>query len=77
MAGEGWALVSRFAVGADVTRPINVFQRHSPIRRGVVTRVYTEPGYKELYEVTWHTQAGKPIDPLVCVGYLPHGIDPA
>lgn len=47
----------------------------SPIRAGYVTRVYSEPGYPELYEVTWHTENGRRIDPLVCVGYLRHGLD--
>lgn len=65
----------RFEVGDPVTRPVNVFANRSPLRRGVVTRRYKERFYPELYEVTWTTEAGKSIEPLVCVGYLPHGLE--
>jgi hypothetical protein len=71
----------RFRVGDTVARPINVFKSGSPVRIGTVTRVYSESGtqfgdYPELYEVTWTIERGKPIEPLVCTGYLRHGLDP-
>ena len=62
-------------VGDTVYRPINVYKSDSPIRRGIVTRRYSEPGYPELYEVTWTVEGGRPIEPLVCVGFLRHGLD--
>lgn len=64
-----------YKVGDKVTRPINAYETGSPIRSGYVTRCYDDrPDYPELYEVTWVTENGKPIEPIVCVGYLRHGL---
>lgn len=60
-----------FEVGEQVERNDGPWHR-----TGTVTRRYALPGYPELYEVTWHTQAGRELDPpLVCRGYLAHGLD--
>lgn len=68
-------LPARWHVGDAVKRPICVYQVGGPVRRGVVTRCYSETGYPELYEVEWRIVAGKRIEPLVRKGYLRHGLD--
>lgn len=65
--------MSKFHIGDRVVRPENVDDENSPIRVGVVARVYADVGYDgyhydEVYEVRWSD------DDKLRKGYLPHGI---
>jgi hypothetical protein len=56
-----------FQVGDTVERNTGPWHR-----TGIVTRRYALHQHPELYEVTWHTQAGRTLDPpVVSRGYEP------
>lgn len=64
-----------FVVGDEVKRPANIYAESGLQRRGTVTRAYSTDMDDELYEVVWHTEGGKPLDPpLRSKGYYRWGL---
>jgi hypothetical protein len=64
---------ARFTVGECVTRPEDVFDARSRIKRGTVTECYDYHSrdfgyYPELYAVRWGDGSEQR-------GFLPHGLD--